>query len=240
MAKGKDERLSGARRKIQAAMEQAEHDHRLKLLRHRIELANMGVRSYEAHKITDAVRSFQSYLRILEDWKGVREGSLSPGLFEKKEDVAELLLISGVYWDLAKMFDKTTSAEKQKDFHHYLEKFVIFTKGQPFQALCAETLRRYIATNKPTHMLAFKNAYKVIQTTNCFIATSLVDVTKVETLPRLRGFRDETLLGCRSGQSFVRWYYRYGPAIARVVDRAPITARKALALILDGVAWSVK
>src|SRR6478736_9329583 len=118
----KEERRSTtrARRHAEAQAEYNEKAHRLAMLRRRIELAQTGVRAFEAGKMADAVRNFHSYLRILEDWKGVGEGMLMPSHFDPKADVSELLLISGVYWDLAKLYDRTRGEEKKKEFQHYL------------------------------------------------------------------------------------------------------------------------
>lgn len=215
-------------------MEYNEKMHRLAMLRRRIELAQGGVRALEAKKIPEAVKSFRSYLRILEDWKSVPEGGLTPSLFDVKADVAELLLISGVYWDLTKMYDRTKSADKQREFRHYLEKYIMFSRGMPFQHVCLETMRKYIANDKPVHKPEFKNAYKILGgTSTCFVATALLDVCEADTLPRLRGYRDERLSRTKSGRAFIRWYYRNGPMLAAVTDRLPETIRRGLGRLLD-------
>src|SRR4051812_24538359 len=99
--------VSRARRHAELQMEYNEKMHRLAMLRRRIELAQSGVRAFEEKRITEAVKNFRSYIRILEDWKGVPEGKLTPAHFDVTKDVAELLLISGVYWDLTKLYDRT-------------------------------------------------------------------------------------------------------------------------------------
>jgi hypothetical protein len=217
-------------------MEYAEKMHRLAMLRRRIELAQSGVRAYQAGKITDAVRAFHSYLHILEDWKEVGEGKLTPALFDAKNDVAELLLISGVYWDLAKLYDRTSGVAKQKEFRHYLEKYIIFSKSMPFQHVCLESLRKYISNDKPVHKADFKNAFVLLGGTNCFVATALVDVCDERTLPRLRDFRDQTLAVHGAGRAFIVWYYRNGPKLAAVTEYAPGFVRSALGKTLDRLA----
>ncbi len=234
--KKQSEQLKQARSRIQSVIEQAEQEHRRLLLRKRIELANAGVRAYQTKHFSDAVKSFHSYLRILEDWKGVAEGGLSPAHFDAQKDVAELLLISGVYWDLAKLYDRTKSQARQSEFARYMEKYILFSKGMPFQALCAETLRKYIATEKPLHRAEFKNAYKLLGGTDCFVATALADVSSPETLPRLRRFRDETLAKHAYGRVFVAWYYRVGPGIAALTEKFPEPVRRRLGFVLDRVA----
>ena len=126
----------------------------------------------------------------------------------------------------------------------FLEKFVIFSKGSPFQPLSAETLRKYIAKNKCSHKTEFKNAYKLLGGAKCFIASSLIDVTEPDTLNRLRRFRDKTLAQHGAGRAFISWYYRYGPGLADRVDRLPDPIRRTLGNALDKVAllsegWSL-
>jgi hypothetical protein len=229
--------ITRARRHAEMQMEYNEKAHKLAMLRRRIELAQSGVRAFENKKITDAVKAFHSYIRILEDWKGVPEGKLTPSHFDVKTDVAELLLISGVYWDLAKLYDRTKSADKQREFMHYLEKYILFARGMPFQHVCLETMRKYISNEKPVHKPEFKNAYKMLGGSSaCFVATSLMDVCDPDTMPLLRDFRDEKLARSAVGRAFIRWYYRNGPGLAAAADRAPLFVRRAMGRALDRLA----
>ena len=228
-----DDVVTRAKRKIQRQIEQAEREHRNKLLRRRIELATAGVRAYENGRVAEAVQNYQAYLKILEDWKGVGSNGLNPSLFDSKKDLYELLLITAVYWDLAKLYDRTHSAPKQREFHVYLEKYLLFSKGAAFQPLSAETLRKYVQHEKAIHKADYRNAYKLLSGDQCFIATSLVDVIAPGTLSRLRGFRDEILLTFGPGRRFVRWYYRNGPGLADRCSRLPEPIRKLLGFALD-------
>lgn len=229
----RDEGLSRTRRKVQQAVEQAEAEYRRQMLIKRIELASSGLKAFATGKHAEAVKNFKTYLHILEDWKGVGPGGLTPGLFDVQKDAAELLLMSGVYWDLVKLYDRTKSAEKQAEFLGYLEKYILFSKGMPFQALCAETLRKYLATEKPRHRDDFKNAYKMIAVHKCFVATALFDVTDPETIEFLRLFRDEKLSHSPVGRKFIDLYYRHGPRLAELTNRAPRPVRAALGRSLD-------
>lgn len=222
------------REKIQASIDIAQEEKRRSNFLKRIDLARNGVRSYQLHRIGEAARSFHTYIRILEDWKGVAEGGLNPRHFDAKKDLSELLLISGVYWDLAKLYDRTQSKGKQKEFLHYLEKFILFSKGMSYEALSAETLRRYIAHNKSMHRSEFRNAYRILSGSSCFVATALADVCEEDTVPRLRRFRDERLSRSSPGRGFIRWYYRFAPSLAVMTDRLPQPARRLLGLALTG------
>lgn len=221
------------RKRVQQAVEQAEAEQRRQMMLKRIEMASTGLKAFRDHKPVEAARNFQMYLRIMEDWKGASEGGLNPSLFDVKKEQAELLLISGIYWDLVKLYDRTKSDKKHKEFLHYLEKYILFSKGMPFQALCAETLRKYLAVEKPRHKEDFKNAYRIIAVSKCFVATALADVTHVDTMPRLRSFRDEVLMRSRAGRVAVRAYYRFGPLSADVVANLPEPLRVLMAKALD-------
>jgi len=230
------------RDRIQAQIDQAAEAHRQELFKHRIELARGGVRSYSLRRVPEAVKSFHTYIKILEDWKKVSEGGLTPSLFDPKEDAAELLLISGVYWDLVKLYDRTKSSERYAEFSHYIEKYIEFTAGQPFQPLAAETVRKYIVADKPVHKKEFKELYKNIADSNCFVATSLVDVQESETTPTLRWWRDQVLRKSQAGRVFLFVYYRLslGRGMAHLADASPATVRRMLGHILDQVARRIR
>src|SRR4051794_35910563 len=97
------------RNQIQQTIDQQTEERRRELFKQRLELARQGVSKYHEHEVGKSATNFQSYVRILEEWKGVPEGSLRPAHFEPKKEVAEILLLSGVYWDLVKLFDRTKS-----------------------------------------------------------------------------------------------------------------------------------
>ncbi|MEK6707042.1 MAG: CFI-box-CTERM domain-containing protein [Bdellovibrionota bacterium] len=234
-----DDVIQRMRRKIQKAIEQKERERHVTLLRKRIDLAKTGLNAAENGRIKDALRSFHGYLRILEDWKGVGRNGLTPALFEGKRDMHERLLISAVCWDLARIYDKSKSEARQKDFENYLQKFILFTKGAPFESLAAEILRRYIMGQRPIHVTEFRNAYKLLNNSQCFVATALMDVTSFETLPRLRDFRDDVLLKSSFGRCFVKSYYVCGPHAAAGVELLPRQARRCLGKFLDRFAQIV-
>lgn len=240
MAAASSDTLDKARKRVQQAIERAEAEQKRRLQAARIDLANQGIRAFHQNHHMEAARKLMSYLRILEDWKGVDQGGLNPGLFDPKKDAAELLLISGVYWILVRLFDATKAKSKRGEFVHFLEKYILFSKGMLYQRLCAETLRKYIAVGKPRHKSELRNAYKMIGVTKCFVATALVDVTDVGTLPSLRQFRDQVLAQHSLGRRLIAIYYRVGPGLADLTDRLPSWARRVLGKLLDRVAISVK
>ncbi|MCC7442860.1 MAG: hypothetical protein IT285_14600 [Bdellovibrionales bacterium] len=226
------------RESIQKNIERAEATHRREFFKKRVDLAKDGIRHYQKQEFSQAVTCFKGYIRILEEWKSAPTGGIAPSYFDRTHDSAELLLISGIYWDLAKLYDRTKSHMKHEEFLHFLDKYVLFAKGMPYENVCAETLRKYVANGKCLHGEEFKAAYRrmVGTTSKCFVATALSDLCDPETLPRLREYRDNRLLRSRSGRLFVRFYYRLGPMAARALLRAPGPVRARAAAGLDRLA----
>jgi hypothetical protein len=231
-----DDTLSRTRKHIQQKIDQAEQAKKLELQRRRIEIAGKGVAAYAKKDTVNAALAFKSYLSILEDIKGAPSGGLSPTHFDKKKEMAEMVLITGVLWDLIKLYDRTQTPDKYKEFQAYMSKYIAFARGMPYQTMCAETLRKYIRDKRAVHMNEFQDAYKMIKNNKCFIVTELEPETRFETLPRLREFRDGVLKKNRHGRNFVAFYYRKGPVVADKISRMPKTARFLVAKILDLIA----
>lgn len=228
--------LSSTRKKIQAEIERAERERRKQIKRKRMELAQGGLRAYNERRYAQSTSLLLGYLKLAEESKGVAEGGLQPSHFDPKEDAIELLLISGVYWDLAKLLDRAKSEGARKKCRHYLEKFILFSKGKSFEAVSAETLRKYVSNDKPIHRNDFRSAYRVMTGTKCFVVTSLQDHVASDTLGVLRGYRDERLARTRRGRLMIRVYYGVGPLLAAGLDRAPEPFRAAVARAIDALA----
>jgi hypothetical protein len=232
----KNRNFAGVRKKLERDIEQAEEDIKRKLKVQRLEHARAGISAYQKRRLADAVRHFKNYIRVLEEINKLPPGGLLPTHFDRKKDLSELLMISGVYWDLVKLYDRTRSAERRQEFIQYLDKYVVFSKGMPFQHLCAEALRKYIVSEKPIHREEFKGAYRILGTYKCFIDTSQVDVTDEQTLPRLRDLRDQWLAKAFLGRLFIKIYYQIGPTLGTQVDKLPQSLRIYLGRWLDVVA----
>lgn len=228
--------LEQARKRIQEKIEKAEEDRKRKFQALRIDIAKSGLIAYDDRRISEAARQFLTYLSILEESKGVGTHGLMPSHFDRTKDMAEMLLISGVYWDLTKLYDRTTSVESQKNFRVFLEKFVLFSKGMPYQPVCAETMRKYIVASKAIHKDQFKQAYRQLSDGKCFIATALEDDLAAHTAWRLRLFRDEVLSKSLLGRLIIRIYYRVGPLFSRLIPVLPHSLRKQMARSLDRLA----
>lgn len=232
----KERSFASLRKKLERDRELAAEDLRKRLRIQRLEYARAGISAYHKRRLGDAARAFKSYINALEELNGVSEGGLKPSHFDTKLEQPELLMLSGVYWDLVKLYDRTRTEERKRDFIHYLQKYVEFSKGMPYQHLCAEALRKYIVSQKPKHREEFKAAYRALSLYKCFVASSLVDVTNELTLPRLRYFRDQVLAKFRWGRKFINWYYKNGPSLGERAELLPNWIRHTLGKALDLIA----
>lgn len=221
------------RERIQKTVDQAQDQRQRELFRKRLELARSAMGSFARKKPGEAVRSFFTYIKILEEWKKVPEGGLTPSHFDTKTDVPELLLVTGIYWDLAKLFDRTSSPERYKDFLHFLDKYIVFSKGTPYERVAAETLRKYLSHNKPVHVREFKNAYKTLVPSRCFIVAELGPQIRPLHRHGLRRFRDEVLKRSKWGRSLVATYYLRGPGWAARLRNSSPALRGALARMIS-------
>lgn len=229
------------RKGIEAAIEAAKEQHKRQLKVRRIEIARNGLKLYKEKKFGEAVKQFHTYLQILEDMKGVSEGQLRPSHFDLKRDAPEMMLISGVYWDLAKLYDRTQSQRKLAECKQCVEKFLLFSKGMPYEPLSTETLRRYVVHEKAVHSAIFKNAYRTLSGNNCYIATALMEEVRPNTIPQLRHFRDRKLRKSVSGRVFIWVYYFTARPLVPLIERLPAGVRQGLARAIDRIAnWVMK
>lgn len=222
-----------ARKKIQAERERSEKERQIKMFNKRMDLARTGIVYYKSGKFKEALENYFQYLTILEHAKGVKVGGLEPKLFDPKRDAAELLLLSGIYWDMAKLQDKSRKKDTKENLKMYLDLFVKFSKGMPYQHMCAEMVRKYLMNEKANNKTLFKDTHLRLGGGKCFIATALEEECSPQTLVSLRDYRDQVLLKTKLGRLFVFIYYRLSPPIARLLLRLPARVRSFLAKRLD-------
>lgn len=234
--------LDNARKKIrdqiEKNIEKSKSDFRNQLATQRMQAAHDAMVAMKKNNAAEATKALFSYISFLEATVGVPPGGLSPGLFDSKKDAIELLTVCGVYWDLARILDKSRDEKLQKNFNQALQKFVLFTKGQAYQSLASETLRKYLRRGRVSHRKEFKEAYKVITGMNadyCFIATALFLEIEPNDQQKLRKYRDKVLLKSRAGKMLVKTYYFVSPPFARLLENSPETVRRASAGMLKGI-----
>ena len=228
-----------ARKKVKAQVEKSERERLMRLFQRRMDLARSGAIFFRDGKLREALQNYFGYLDVLEKTKGIAKGRLDPTHFDHKRDIAELLLLSGVFWDLAKLHDRA----KQKDLdklNYYLERFVMFSKGMPYQHISAELVRKFLLNGLPKNRKEFKETHIKLGGGKCFIATSVEDYCEPATLDILRAFRDTYFMKRHWGRVLVRVYYRVGPPLALLVLRTPESFQRKLARTFDQVAAKCK
>jgi hypothetical protein len=221
------------RSRIEKQLRRQQEEQRKELLKRRVEIAKEGIRLSQTGHTIESIRKYQQYILILEMWKKCGRDGLSLDLFDKTKDLYEIVLLSGIFWDLAKLYDKAKRADQKTELVTYLQKYVQFSKGMPFQALSGEALRKYLGSGKCKHRSDFKSAYTTLTGEKCFVATSLLDVTDPYTIVRLRNFRDGRLRRTRTGRWLIANYYRRSPFAVLLLDRCPEGLRRVVGRSLD-------
>ena len=114
MAKSKDDFSSQVRNTVEKNKESAEAERQRQLLGQRLDIARAGAAAAKKHQVAEAgsilPHVFEAFRRAKK--RGCR--GLMPSHFQNSKDVSELLMVSGVYWDLARLYDRTQSDEKKK------------------------------------------------------------------------------------------------------------------------------
>ena len=176
------------------------------LYRNRFKPLRKGQKFRQNNDMARAIEHHLQYLNTLAIYFDMEEQNLSPNLFDKEKDGWELLLVSQIYWDLAKYYDRGENF--YKDFIHSLDQFVIFTVGFKHQNLNAKTLRAFMRQRVARHPKDFQEAYKKIhqETKACLIASDLYGEQGFKT-QKLRAFK-KNLLNSRWGFYCCEVYYQ--------------------------------
>ena len=174
----------------------------------RITIARQGREAFLVKDYVNALTKYNEYLGILAESKEIQDiYNLSPAMFDTKTQVTELLLISHIYWEIARINEMTPKL--QVNFHKALAQFVRFTTNQPYQVLNAEMLRKYIKKNiKSSKQIGSLNeAYSQIyvQSKKCYIATMCYGEEHPVT-NQLRVFKSH-LIKWPLGLELIRIYY---------------------------------
>ena len=185
----------------------------------RITTARHGREAFSKKDFVMAARKYNEYLSVLSELKEVDDiYLLSPTHFDQKKEVTELLLISHIYWELARIHELTPKL--QHTYTKCLVQFVKFTANQPYQVLNAEMLRKYLKKNKNSRQFTLLNdtySQIFVQSKGCYIATSCFgeshDVTN-----DLRVFKKD-ILPSKLGFKFVEFYYQHSQKLINLVKK---------------------
>lgn len=188
----------------------------------RISIARSGRELFQQKDFVNAAKKYNEYLTILAHIQEVDSiHQIDPSKFDSKKDMTEMLLISHIYWELARVYEMTPKL--QSSFEKCMRQFVRFTANQPYQVLNSEMLRKYIKRNKTTsvQILSLERAYSQIQVESkkCYIATFACGESHWITA-ELRAFKKSCLSG-PTGVKLTSLYYQVsGPLVGWLSDKA--------------------
>ncbi|MFN8370116.1 MAG: CFI-box-CTERM domain-containing protein [Bacteriovoracaceae bacterium] len=191
-----------------------------KKMMQRFSFVKNGKEAVKKNDFVGAIKNYNSYFSIIAEAKDTSIDKLTPEMFDKKKDLSEMLLISQIYWDLAKIFDR--SPKTLNEFKKNLDKFVLFTKGQPFQVVNSQVIKRFIENKKMFHKEEFKSAYSQLGllSKGCYVATYCYGEEHAIT-NQFREFRDR-LIDQDRGIRFIHTYYKYSPMIVAYFYKHPV------------------
>ncbi|MEH0860129.1 hypothetical protein [Halobacteriovorax sp. DPLXC-1] len=164
-----------------------------------------------------SVEKFKHYLGILAAYNRTDEKHLTPKMFDPERDVAELLLVSQAYWNLAKSYDK--SPRLRQESVRCLQQFIKFSIGYKYQHANAQLIKKFLRSGQAHNKKAFQQAYEKInvRSKNCYLATHAYPENE-DLLNTLRAFKVK-LAKYSAGIIFINRYYDYSPYIVNSFER---------------------
>ena len=186
----------------------------------RITNVRQGKEAFDSGDFITAIRRYTEYLETLAQvhhLPGIYD--LRPEHFHKTKDVTEILMLSHLYFELAKVYDATGKFEE--DTQKCLDQFVLFSINQPFQVVNSEMARKHLRKFHFKNHQVFFRAYQQIfvKSRKCYVATHCFGEDHHHT-ERLRHFK-RWLLQHNVGVFFVENYYRFSPLLVSYLDGHP-------------------
>ena len=208
--------------------EEKKHPEIVKRYRDRLSMLKQAREYYQQDNIALAVKHYLIYLNSLAKFHNTTEEKLRPKHFDLAKDVPELLMISQVYWDLAKAYDRNPRLHNEST--RCLDQFVTFTIGFKYQYINYQMLSKFVKKNQAYNQKSFKDALEKIRVNSkaCYIATMCYGEDHQYTTI-LRKFK-LILNKYQYGQDFIDFYYSYSPKIVRFLEK-----RKYLNLFLASI-----
>ncbi|MBY0516101.1 MAG: hypothetical protein K2P81_04285 [Bacteriovoracaceae bacterium] len=207
------------KKKVKDALKEREYK---LILKHRFETritnVKQGKAAFASGDFLTAIRKYTEYLETVAEANrltGIYE--LRPDIFHKTKDITEMLMISHLYYELAKVYDAT--GKFQEDVVKCLDQFVLFSINQPFQVVNSEMVRKHLRKFNFKNQEVFMRAYQQIfvKSRKCFVATHCFGDNHPVTND-LRLFKVE-MLKMKGGLQLVSFYYRLSPLLVEFLDR---------------------
>ncbi len=201
---------------MKSGKEAREEREKMLILKHkfenRITITKIGKEALDNGDYATALQRFVEYMTVMGDVKKVKDFySLRPGHFDNKRDVTEMLMISHVFFEMARIYDAVPKF--QEDSKKCLEQFVIFSANQPFQVVNSELIRKHLKKSVFKHPEEFRAAYEQIyvQSKKCYVVTFCYG-TNHDITNQYRELKN-VLLDSQFGRELVRIYYTHSSVI---------------------------
>ncbi len=201
-----------------------EQRERMLLLKHkfdtRISTTRIGKQALDSGNYTAAVQHFMDYMTTVAEAKKAKDiYSLKPGHFDPKKDLTEMLMISHLYFELARIYDAVPKFAE--DSKRCLDQFVLFSANQPYQVVNSELIRKHLKKSLFKNPANFRTAHEqiYIQSKQCYIVTFCYGGNDPIT-HQYRQLKD-LLLDYRLGQEIVRIYYTYSSRFVPKLEKGP-------------------
>ena len=184
----------------------------------RFEHLKRGQKFYQDKDWDKAILEYRNYLRAMIDQKGVSIRQLSPKNFDHSTELAEMLVISHVFWDLVTIYDRCVPL--YHEFKICLNLYLRFTIGFKYHNANLVSFKRYTSTKQVRNKNDFNMALNtlLVSSKKCFIATLCFgsDSSITNSYRSLKPW----LMKFSWGIKFIDTYYHYSPIfIDKIEDR---------------------
>jgi len=211
----------GARDKITSPKDEAtKNKYAQQRYNDRLAVLRLALEYSQKEDLSRAVSAYKKYLESLSLYFEVEEEDLRPELFQKDNNVAEILLISQVYWDLAKTCDR--SQRLQKESERCLRQFVRFSLGFKFQFINSEMIRKFIKKKSAYNPQNFEKAYQQLRVNSkkCYVATHCFgeDHEITNNYRKIKPLLEKSSIG----QQIINFYYSKSPLLITFLESNPM------------------
>jgi hypothetical protein len=196
---------------------EAREQNKLMLWKNRVNLIKQARTLMEQKSYSEAAVAYEKYIRVLEMVYNLKQGELSPAVFNNSKRSKELTVITSVYWDLMRIYDTSPRyGSRMAQSASKLAQFLPLSPIYPDVIKKAELFAR--SAKNPNVVKGFLKACRVGHG-RCFIATAVFADAAAPEVVILRSFRDQYLIPSPAGRNFVHWYYRHSPPVASWLRR---------------------
>lgn len=204
-----------------AAREEREKNLRLKhKYENRITTVRFGKESLDISDWGNALSKWTDYMKTVAEAKKVKDiYSLRITHFDPKKEITEMLMISHLYFEMARMYDAHEKFHEESK--KCLDQFVHFSANQPYQVVNSELVRKWLKKAAFKNPESFRVAYQQIfvQSKKCYVVTFCYGETDLVT-QQYRVLKDR-LLDYELGRKFVEIYYRHSSVLVPRYQNSP-------------------